>query len=137
MARYFTLNVLLLFLSLPYQVIAQIPVINLVEFSVGYASPVDIQNCGDSRLFIVQQTGYIYICDSAGTKNSIPFLDIHTQISFSSERGLLGMVFHPDYSNNGYFFIYYTSVDSERSPYHASPLTLLILVLLMLIAKWS
>ncbi|MEP7128497.1 MAG: PQQ-dependent sugar dehydrogenase, partial [Chitinophagales bacterium] len=90
---------------------AQDPVIQLQEFSTGYTSPVDIKNCGDSRLFIVQQNGYIYISDSLGIKNPTPFLDIHTKILQSSERGLLGVVFHPDYFNNGYFFVYYT-----RSP---------------------
>ena len=31
--------------------------IKLELFSSGYSSPVGVENCGDSRLFIVQQTG--------------------------------------------------------------------------------
>jgi glucose/arabinose dehydrogenase len=88
--------------------VAQLPVITLQEFSTGYTSPLDIQNCGDSRLFIVQQNGYIYTCDSNGVKNTTAFLDVHTLISQSSERGLLGLAFHPNYFENGYFYIYYT-----------------------------
>ena len=87
---------------------AQSPVIALQEFSVGYSSPIDIRNCGDSRLFIVQQNGYIYIADSSGIKLTTPFLDIHTKISQSSERGLLGLAFHPSYLDNGFFYVYYT-----------------------------
>ncbi len=103
--------VFLFFLLQTFQLIAQSPVIALQEFSTGYSSPVDIKSCGDSRLFILQQNGYIYLCDSAGVKNTTPFLDIHTKIIQSSERGLLGLAFHPDYVNNGYFYVYYT-----RSP---------------------
>lgn len=90
------------------QLSAQSPVISLQVFSSGYSSPVDIKNCGDNRLFIVQQNGYIYWCDSAGVKNTTPFLDIHTKVLFGPERGLLGLAFHPDYANNGYFYVYYT-----------------------------
>src|SRR5437868_6359768 len=55
---------------------SQTPQLVLQQFSTGYSSPVDIENCGDSRLFIVQQTGYIYLCDSAGNKNPTAFLDV-------------------------------------------------------------
>lgn len=111
MKRLFALIVFISFLTSLY---GQVPGINLLTFSQGYTTPVDIKSCGDSRLFIVQQNGYIFICDSLGNRNPIPFLDIHTEIMQSSERGLLGLAFHPDYVNNGYFFIYYTSVDSGK-----------------------
>lgn len=108
MSRFLYPIVLSIIIFFTNEVIAQQPVVSLQLFSGGYTSPVDIKNCGDSRLFIVQQNGYIYSCDSTGVKNPTPFLDIHTKISQSSERGLLGMAFHPDYLNNGYFFVYYT-----------------------------
>src|SRR5690606_20183547 len=40
-----------------------------------------------------------------------PFLDVSERISFGGERGLLGLAFHPDYADNGRFFIYYTARD--------------------------
>jgi glucose/arabinose dehydrogenase len=85
-------------------------VLSLQEFSSSYSNPDDIKNCGDGRLFIVEKTGTISICDSAGIKNTTPFLDVHTLISTGpgGERGLLGLAFHPDYASNGYFYIYYT-----------------------------
>src|SRR5215217_3303311 len=89
--------------------------IQLVEFSTGYFNPLDIEYCGVSRLFIVQKNGYIYICDSAGNKNSLPFLDIHIKVKTLSERGLLGLAFHPDYFNNGYFFIYYSPTGTDSN----------------------
>ena len=108
-ATFFTL--LSLYFSSP--LFSQIPVIDLVQFSTGYTSPLGIENCGDSRLFIVQKTGYIYICDSLGVKNTTPFLDIHTELTSSGgEQGLLGLAFHPDYFSNGYFYVYYTKVST-------------------------
>ncbi|MBA3649278.1 MAG: PQQ-dependent sugar dehydrogenase [Chitinophagales bacterium] len=87
--------------------------IKLIPFSFGYTSPVDIENCGDSRLFIVQKDGFIYVCDSTGNKKPVPFLDIHLRINnLNSERGLLGLAFHPAYIVNGKFFVYYTEKDS-------------------------
>jgi len=64
------------------------------------------------RLFIVEQrsgsTGRIRIFDlTTNTLLTTPFLSI--SVSTSSEQGLLGMAFHPDYANNGYFFVNYTN----------------------------
>ena len=39
-----------------------------------------------------------------------PFLDIHTKVSRTGERGLLGLAFHPDYPVNGKFYVYYTDL---------------------------
>ncbi|OWY22906.1 hypothetical protein BVG80_09875 [Sphingobacteriales bacterium TSM_CSM] len=86
------------------------PSVNLIPFSGGYAQPVAIENCGDSRLFIVQQRGVIYICDSLGIKQSTPFLDLSGTVSQSgNEKGLLGLAFHPNYATNGYFYVNYTA----------------------------
>ena len=87
---------------------AQNPVIAFNTFSSSYSYPVGIYNCGDSRLFILEQTGRVYICDLNGVKNTTPFLDIHTVVSQSvGEQGLLGMAFHPNYSTNGYVYVNY------------------------------
>lgn len=86
------------------------PSINLIPFSNGYSRPVAIENCGDERLFIVQQRGLIYICDTLGTKLTTPFLDLTGVVSQSgNERGLLGLAFHPNYATNGYFYVNYTA----------------------------
>ncbi|MEP6514169.1 MAG: PQQ-dependent sugar dehydrogenase [Parafilimonas sp.] len=80
----------------------------LIKFSSGYSSPLDIENCGDSRLFIVQKDGRIFIADSSGTKLSTPYLDIRSRVrDAGGEQGLLGLTFDPNYSTNGYFYIDY------------------------------
>ncbi|MCP4760094.1 MAG: hypothetical protein GY894_07570 [Planctomycetes bacterium] len=79
----------------------------------GLARPVYVCAApGDSdRIFVVEQrsgsTGRIRIFDlTTNSLLSTPFLSL--SVSTSSEQGLLGMAFHPDYNTNGYFFVNYT-----------------------------
>ena len=105
MKKTFTLISVLLIYS--YAINAQ--QIKLVQFSSGYSSPLGIENCGDSRLFIVERQGRIIICDSLGNRRQQPFLDISDSITSGGERGLLGLAFDPDYAVNGFFYVNYTN----------------------------
>ncbi|MDP2622472.1 MAG: PQQ-dependent sugar dehydrogenase [Actinomycetota bacterium] len=68
---------------------------------------------GDERLFVLAKDGFIWIVTEDGVVEE-PFLDIEALVgSDALEQGLLGMAFHPDYSHNGRFFIYYTNVDGD------------------------
>lgn len=99
--------------SLPLLMNAQ-PNIALQTFASGLARPTDIAHCGDSRLFIVEQKGLIQILDESGNKLPQPFLNIQSQVgSTQNEQGLLGLAFHPDYGQNGYFFINYTDNNGD------------------------
>lgn len=100
---------------------AQDPEIGIELFASGFSQPLDIQNAGDDRLFVVEQGGNIMIVQSDGTVNPTPFLDI--TVTGGSEQGLLGLAFHPDYSNNGFFFVNYTnpSGDTRISRFTVSP----------------
>ncbi len=80
---------------------------NLVPFSSGYLHPLGIENCGDSRLFIVEEDGRIIICDSVGNRHTQPFLDISDRVLFRGGQGLLGLAFDPDYAANGFFYVNY------------------------------
>jgi len=86
--------------------------LSLLPIATGLSQPVAVVNAGDNsnRLFIVEQHGLIKVFNSAsGSVNAIPFLDISAQIdNAGNEQGLLGLAFHPDYSNNGQFFVNYT-----------------------------
>jgi glucose/arabinose dehydrogenase len=90
------------------------PTLNFTTFSTGYTQVVDIKHCKDSRLFIVQQTGKIFVCDSLGVQNTTPFIDLAGICTNPSpggdERGLLGLAFHPNFKNNGYFYVNYTAI---------------------------
>lgn len=89
---------------------AQIPAALDLQ-QIGFiANNVGIRNAGDSsnRLFAINQTGIIRIIDSSGNLLSTPFLDIQSKVEYGSERGLLGLAFHPDFINNGWFYVNYT-----------------------------
>lgn len=106
MKQLFTFSaLLLLFMGLESR--AQI---TLTQFASGFSSPVDIKNCGDDRMFIVEQGGYIRIVDTLGVQRPLPFLDIHTRLLSGGERGLLGLAFDPNYKTNGFFYVYYTEL---------------------------
>lgn len=88
---------------------AQPQQLSLVNFSSGFLAPCEITHAGDDRLFVVQQTGKVYIVNQAGVRNSTPFLDIDPRVgSNGNEMGLLGLAFHPNYKQNGQFFVNYT-----------------------------
>ncbi len=90
--------------------VAQAQVLSLQTFASGFNDPVDIAHANDSRLFIVEQDGIIRILDENGSTLPVPFLNIDPRVGSSgNEQGLLGLAFHPDYANNGYFYVNYTN----------------------------
>ncbi|MGZ8528677.1 MAG: PQQ-dependent sugar dehydrogenase [Candidatus Limnocylindrales bacterium] len=97
--------------------------LSLSKVAGNLSSPVFVTNAGDAsgRLFIVEQGGRIKILQG-GVVLAAPFLDIHTKVSKSGERGLLGLAFHPDYAVNGKFYVYYTDTKGRIAiaVYHRS-----------------
>ncbi len=78
----------------------------------GFNQPVDIQNAGDGsgRLFVVEKPGRIRILSNWLTLPD-PFLDIRGRVgAIGLEQGLLGLAFHPDFEQNGYFYVNYTDL---------------------------
>ena len=78
----------------------------------GFSLPIYVTNAGDGseRLFVVEKIGRIKVVKD-GEVLPTPFLDISGLITEGSERGevgLLGLAFHPDYAENGFFFVNYT-----------------------------
>jgi len=75
----------------------------------GLSSPIYVTNAhdGTNRLFVVQQGGVIKVAQP-GSSTLTTFLDITSRVLSGGERGLLGLAFHPLYSVNGRFFVYYT-----------------------------
>ena len=70
--------------------------------------PVDLQADGSGRLFVVEKNGRIRIIEN-GQLLSTPFLNIEDRVNDSAnEMGLLGLAFHPNYAQNGYFYVNYT-----------------------------
>ncbi|MFH2056741.1 MAG: PQQ-dependent sugar dehydrogenase, partial [bacterium] len=67
------------------------------------------------RFFVLEQhTGLIKIYDILGDSTyNTPFLDISSELTGGNEQGLLGLAFHPDYENNGYFYLDYTDTNGD------------------------
>ncbi len=73
-----------------------------------------------SRLFLVEQAagndGRVRILDLTQQPPLLqptPYLTV-SPIMANGEQGLLGLAFHPDFANNGYFFVYYTDSNGDN-----------------------
>jgi len=85
------------------------------EVVSGLNIPTGLVNAGDGsgRLFILEQGGLVRILKD-GTILPAPFLDLTQKVSCCGERGLLGLAFHPRYSENGYFYVDYTGKENNQ-----------------------
>ena len=82
--------------------------------NLSFNSPIFLTDAGDStnRIFIVEQSGRIKVFPNSSTSSSAKvFLNITDRVTSGGEMGLLGLAFHPDYKNNGYFYVNYTTDD--------------------------
>lgn len=86
--------------------------------NITITSPVDLQSIPDDesdRIFVVAQSGIIYVFPNEKTAPSAKqFLNITDRVSAGGEMGLLGLAFHPDYMQNGYFYVNYTTNTPQR-----------------------
>jgi glucose/arabinose dehydrogenase len=79
----------------------------------GLERPVDLQADGSGRLFVIEKAGRIRIIENDQLLQA-PFLDIAERVgSDSNEQGLLGVAFHPQYTENGRFFVNYTDTSGD------------------------
>ncbi|GGD42011.1 glucose dehydrogenase [Emticicia aquatilis] len=84
---------------------------------LSFNSPVDFThaNDGTNRVFVVEQRGVIQAFEnSTTTETKSVFLDITSRVASGGEMGLLGVTFHPDFKNNGFFFVNYTRNSPRR-----------------------
>jgi glucose/arabinose dehydrogenase len=86
---------------------SQTPVITLQTLTTALSAPTSIAHAGDTRLFITEQIGTVRIWDGTQLLPT-PFVTV-PNVSCCGEEGLLSIAFHPDYANNGYFFVYYVN----------------------------
>ena len=91
------------------------PSIGLELVADGFAAPLALMTSGDGsgRLFIMDQVGQIWILSPQGALMDEPFLDVSDRMvelnERYDERGLLGLAFHPNYAENGRFYVYYSA----------------------------
>jgi glucose/arabinose dehydrogenase len=83
-----------------------------------FSQPVAIVSSEDrtNRLFVVEQQGTIRVFEnSPNMAASSLFLDLRDRVFFGGEQGLLGLAFHPNYAQNGYFYVDYVTANPTRT----------------------
>ena len=86
-----------------------ITVVSDLRAPVGLSYPKD----GSNRLFIIEQQGRILYWNRNSYLAAL-YLDITDRVgSGGSEQGLLGLAFHPQYEENGFFYVNYTDHQGE------------------------
>jgi glucose/arabinose dehydrogenase len=97
---------------------AQAQLVDSERIITGLNRPLYVTHApGDfERIFILEQPGRIRIYNiQTGQLQAQSFLDIQTIVNDSgNERGLLGLAFHPDFQNNGRFFVSYTGSGGDN-----------------------
>ena len=89
--------------------------------NLSFDDPVGIHHAGDgsNRIFVVEQEGRIKVFDNNPDVSSAEmFLNITSIVDQDggyTEEGLLGLAFHPNYSENGYFYVNYTEHNPRRN----------------------
>ena len=104
---------LVLALALSVPVVSQTLDTELV--ASGLFQPTVLTHAGDDSdfLFAAERNGVIRVLEN-DVLLATPFLNISALVSSgTSERGLLGLAFHPNYEGNGEFFVNYTDLDGD------------------------
>ncbi len=101
--------------------------IKAVRVTGGMSSPCGVAAApGDnSRLFVIERTGRVRIIEN-GVLQAAPLINLSSGILASGyDQGLLGIAFHPNFQQNGFFFVNYTnpSGHSVVVRYHIPPAT--------------
>jgi len=94
------------------------PLIEVAYPELNFSQPIDFQfiNGVNDTVFVAERAGRILkFKNEIETNSTFEVLDISSKISTSGEGGLIGFTFHPNFENNPYLFVHYTSPDPFRS----------------------
>ena len=89
--------------------------------NISFTDPVGIYQTddGSNRLYVVEQPGKIMVFNNEfSVTETETFLDITSIVDQDggyTEEGLLGLAFHPNFSENGYFYVNYTDYSPKRN----------------------
>jgi glucose/arabinose dehydrogenase len=88
--------------------------LKLTRIATGLDAPDDLASTPSEphRLYVVEQPGRIRVIEN-GRLLPQPFLDVTSAVRSGGEQGLLSVAFHPDYADNGLFYVDYTDLDGN------------------------
>ena len=94
------------------------PEVGLQTVAEGLTAPLGFETAPgvDDRQFVLDQTGQVYVLGPDGLQEE-PFLDVSDrmvdlgieELNGYDERGLLGLAFHPDFTENRRLFVRYSA----------------------------
>lgn len=93
-----------------------VPEITRVVPLLTFTQPVFITHAGigNDMMFVVEKPGTIRSITDKEATESVMFLDIRDRVNNGgTEQGLLGLAFHPQFSSNGYFYVYYIGANDQ------------------------
>lgn len=93
----------------------QVPDLKFTQIAEGLTRPVYMtQPPGESaRSFVVEKIGRVRILRGNDVADDA-FLDVSANVTERyDELGLLGLVFHPKYADNGRFYVYYSTLEGD------------------------
>lgn len=83
-----------------------------VQVAGGISKPTTLAFAPDGRLFVAQQDGTLRVVKN-GKLLATPFMKL--SVNASGERGLIGLVFDPNFDQNKYLYVYYTLANGTRN----------------------
>jgi len=90
------------------------PALALELVAGGLNQPLFVTNApgDDTRLFVAEKGGAVRVIVN-GELQEQPFINITPNVTNQGERGLLGLAFHPDYAQNGLFYLHFSSAQNN------------------------
>ncbi|MEM7195311.1 MAG: PQQ-dependent sugar dehydrogenase [Pseudomonadota bacterium] len=95
-----------------------LPQFDVQTFATGFSRPLLMKQVpgDDSRHYVVEQGGLLKVIENDVVQGT-PFLDLAADgTDFEdecNEMGFLGLAFDPNYTTNGYLYVYYSSSETE------------------------
>jgi len=77
------------------------------ELVTAIGAPTALDFTPDGRMLVTTQPGALYVVQNDALIET-PALDLSAKTCSNSERGLLGVAVDPDFTTNGYVYLYYT-----------------------------
>lgn len=117
MLRYFSFIVLFILSSIGY---SQLPDgFYLEEIDSDIESPMGMVFAGSEDTYIFNKDGQVFIRNQ-DVISSTPVIDLSEEVGSWHDHGLLSVALHPDFSINGFIYLYYV-VDRHHLLHHGTP----------------
>lgn len=98
------------------------PILGLRNFCEGFTSPIALVPIpdGEGNLLIADQVGIVSLVSKSGVLKGQPFMTLSDRMTRLNqgfdERGLLGLALHPNFSENGKVYVYYSAPLRASAP---------------------